>query len=206
VADLPELPPIRKINPPASAPDTFVISTTPGSQTETPIPPAYYLPQTAFPATTPQVFGSNPYDITGSPNGFDGFDASGNPVITGNSPVSSGGGASITSPLPAGVAPGFDPVTGQPDIVLPDVSTETTPPFRSTSGTPSPGTVPTTGGTGGGTLTGGALTQIGAFAGNWVVRGGVIVVGIVLIAAAAWSLSGEPGLPKLAAKAPLRAN
>jgi hypothetical protein len=186
--DLPELPPIRKINPPASAPDTFVISTTPGSQTETPIPPAYYLPQTAFPASTPQTFGSNPYDITGSPTGFDGFDAAGNPVIAGNSPASAGGGASITGVT----TPGFD---------LPDVSVSAAaatqpylPPDAPQGGSEYGGLTPSQ-------VTGApavaaannALGQIGAFAGNWVVRGGVIVVGIVLIAAAAWSLSGEPG-------------
>lgn len=45
-----------------------------------------------------------------------------------------------------------------------------------------------------------ALGQIGAFAGNWVVRGGIVVLGIVLIGAAAFHLAQEHAPARTALK------
>jgi hypothetical protein len=122
-----------------------------------------------------------PQQFTG---GYDGFDAAGNPVIAGNSPVSSGGGASITLPdvnVSANTYGGLDP------NALANPSGDPTAPaiIPGASGNPI---------TQAQTAASNALTQIGQFTGNWIVRGGVIVVGIVLIAAAAWSLSKQSGV------------
>ena len=70
---------------------------------------------------------------------------------------------------------------------LPDVSVSANPPDpTATTQIPGASGNPITQGS---TAASAALGQIGAFAGNWFVRVGVIVLGLVLIAAAAWNLS-----------------
>lgn len=150
--------------PPASVPDYFGQSVTPGSQQQVPIAPG-------SPGLAPVGIGVGPAapaaGNTASPLGGStitgvttpGFDL---PEVDVNSPVVVGGAGS------GGSAPNTGSGSGT----------------STTGGTTTP-QVPTTGGSGGG------LAAIGGFAGNWFVRIALIALGIVLVAAAAWELTKE---------------